>query len=228
MLDANLTNSQSNQRDNALTRWIDRHDETWLFTGIYISLAVTLSMAISMFWLAAVAFAHGCLEWYALSRKGESQKLKKVLWHLRLDIVLILFALWLGVYMSLIFGMVGLGAFARASAAMCIPASPAQTLIRGSLLVVDDVAQVTRGVLQKRARKQQSAIPADPEHFAPPADAPSEQFRTLGWPDRILVGVGVVLVLTIILAPWVTGESFTTVAMTIAGDLHPWPEKTDY
>src|SRR5690554_7151149 len=88
--------------DNAFTRWVDRHDDTWLFTIIYVSLAVTLSLSISMFWLMVVAFAHGCLEWYALGRAGvvgRRARVKKILWHLRLDMVIILFALWLGVYL---------------------------------------------------------------------------------------------------------------------------------
>ncbi|MCG6118758.1 MAG: hypothetical protein MEQ07_11300 [Aquimonas sp.] len=69
------------------------HDDRWLFTLAYVGLTVVLSLLISLFWLVAVVAAHAALEWYALKHRGfPRQRLGRTLWHLKLDVSLILFA----------------------------------------------------------------------------------------------------------------------------------------
>ncbi|MCQ1058888.1 hypothetical protein LRP52_16625 [Photobacterium sp. ZSDE20] len=78
-----------------------------------------------------------------------------VLWHLKLDIVLIIFALWLSVYMDAIFGLVGLNAAARAGAQVGSRFAIFEKIIRGFFLTVDDAAQVLKVLSKKRDTSDQ-------------------------------------------------------------------------
>ncbi|MGR5142649.1 hypothetical protein ACQKPX_13320 [Photobacterium sp. DNB23_23_1] len=141
-----------------IIEWVNDHDDKWLFTLLYVSSAIVLSMTISMFWLVIVVAVHGLLEWISISRSSSYYGIKRfgaVLWHLKLDIVLIIFALWLSVYMDAIFGLVGLNAAARAGAQVGSRFAIFEKIIRGFFLTVDDAAQVLKALSKKRDKSDQ-------------------------------------------------------------------------
>lgn len=51
-------------------RWLIEHDDRWGFTIAYITLAVVLSLMISLFWLVAVVAAHGAIEYWCLNARA--------------------------------------------------------------------------------------------------------------------------------------------------------------
>jgi len=121
---ANPAQMRSSLPQGPVRRWIVQHDDSWLFIVPYIGLAVVLSIAISLFWLVALVVAHFALEWvrqiYEAQNAGDQPGfgglLLRVLWELKLDLALIVFALVLAVYMEMALGVVGLGAAGRSGA----------------------------------------------------------------------------------------------------------------
>jgi hypothetical protein len=204
-------------RRQALQQWIAEHDDRWLFTLLYVGLAVVLSIWISLFWLVAVVAAHGLLEWWALRQRGEPQRPSQVLWHLKLDIVLVLFALWLGLYLQTLFGVAGLGPLARTGAQAGTRFVAWQRALRGTLMTLDDAAQVARAVAARRG-KANGAAAAEREHVQAHA-------QVGGWSrgDWLTIAAGVLFALLIVLSPWLTEHDAGSALATVAADLHPWP-----
>lgn len=222
-----------------LRRWVLNHDDSWLFIVPYIGLAVVLSIALSLFWLVAIVGAHFALEWLrqvylareAGLRLGTLDLLGRVLWELRLDIVLIIFALALAVYMEFTLGVVGLGSATRAGAMAGARAGARfvviQRVLRGVLLSVDDLAQVARVVLlrKKAAVKDE---PPDDDAQDPQAAAPD---LTPGWRkpwsrwDYALIGAGALLLALMAAAPLITDHSYESMLLTLTEELHPFPVK---
>lgn len=189
-----------------LGQWVLKHDDSWVFVALYVGLAVVLSLWISLFWLVAVVAVHAALEAFVLTRRGVRTGMAgHILWHLKLDLALIAFALALGVYLDTLFGLVGLGAVAKAGARML----SWQQAIRGILLTVDDAAQIARAVTAGMRRQ------AEPDNAE---DGP-------GWSrgDLLSVGLGTASVLAILAAPALTNLTASDVAAILAADLHPWP-----
>lgn len=222
--------------NNAFTRWVDRHDDTWLFTIIYVSLAVSLSLSISLFWLLVVATAHASLEWYALSRAGVAKprrKIKQILWHLRLDLVIILFALWVDVYMTALFGVLGLNAVARTTTvarAARATSVPIHDIINTLSLVIDDILLVLRGL----ARRKPRGVSGDPEplpttvphaasDIAPDRLHPWVQLKRLPLGDKALFLGAATLIITLALSPLLTHHTSHEIIQMLASNLHPWP-----
>lgn len=199
--------------------WVAEHDDSWLFTVLYIGLAVVLSIAISLFWLVAVVAAHGVLEWFALERQGiRDRRLGRVLWHLKLDIALVLFALWLGLYVEVLFGLAGLGAAARTGAQATARFVAWQRAIRGVLLTVDDAAQVARAVVARQGNNARNGGgESDSGGTRPPWRQPWSQG------DKFSVAFGAVWAVLILAAPMFTDHTLASALATMAVDLHPWP-----
>jgi hypothetical protein len=208
--------------------WIINHDDSWLFLALYIGLAVILSIWISLFWLVAVVGVHFAFEWVRQQtlRSGFGDILLEVLWELKLDIALVLFALALSLYMEVVLGVVGLRSAARmAPAAQAGLRSSArfaawQRIIRGILLSVDDAAQVARAVTVNR-----SDAAADEETTPVVAEviAHSSWRGRWGTGDWISAGLGATCIALILLAPSLTEHNFVSAAVTLAEELHPLP-----
>ncbi|WP_026970792.1 hypothetical protein [Aliagarivorans marinus] len=188
-----------------LKTWITHHDDSWWFITIYVGAAVSLSMLISMFWLAAVVFAHGVLEWFALA--GKPLRFRAVLWHLKLDIVLVIFALWLAVYMDALFGLVGISAAARASAQLSARFALFEKIFRAVMLTIDDALQVIKALLRKGSKAVQ--IPASNGSWS--------------LADKLTIGSGMALIVAIVVAPYLTQHSYQQVLAILSSELHPWP-----
>lgn len=198
-----------------LRRWLLEHDHRVSFTVIYISLALVLSMAISMFWLVAVVAAHGAIEYWSLSKRGPADhRLGRTLWHLKLDIALVLAALWLGLYIDLLFGVAGLGAAARTGAQVSARVVAWQRTIRGVLLSVDEAALAAKAALGGGGAE---AGPARRR------EAPLPWREPWSWGDRLTVSSAALLFVLILLTPVLTEHSVVEALQVLAADLHPWP-----
>lgn len=216
-------NPVQNQTDDSrsIRRWILNHDDSRLFIILYIGLAVVLSIAISMFWLVVIVGVHFALEWIRQTaiKPGFWGVLSRVLWELKLDIALILFALMLGLYLELTMGVVGLGAVARGGVATGSRFLVLQRVLRGILLSLDDLAQVLRVVMRRKKR-----TPA-----ADTAATESEEVEISGWRGRwttgdyITVGFGGACLLAILCAPLLEHYTVETALATLLAELDPLP-----
>lgn len=196
-----------------LLLWVAEHDDSWLFTLAYVGLAVLLSLLISLFWLVAVVATHAALEWYALKHRGyPNQRLGRTLWHLKLDLGLILFALALGLYLEALFGLAGLGAMARTGAQAGARFVAWKHALRGLLMTVDDAAQVARALAKRGAAEEAPDCPRVP---------PWRQPWRRG--DYASLGFAVLCLGLILLSPWLSGLGFEGALQTLLLDLHPWP-----
>jgi hypothetical protein len=240
---ANLR-ARSTLQLHSVRDWIVHHDDSWLFLALYIGLAVVLSIWISLFWLVAVVGVHFAFEWVRQQtlRSGFGNILLEVLWELKLDIALVLFALALSLYMDVVLGIVGLRSAARlAPAAQAGLRSSArfaawQRVIRGVLLSIDDAAQVARAVTVSRSDAGAGAAGAEPvESEATAAGAAATPVASIpvaphsGWRGRWSMGdwisaaLGAACIVLILLAPSLTEHSFASMTATLATELHPFP-----
>ncbi len=197
-------------------RWLLEHDNRVTFTIIYITLALVLSMAISMFWLAAVVAAHGIIEYWSLGKQGiADHRLGRTLWHIKLDIMLVLAALWLGLYIDLLFGIAGLGAAARTGAQAGARLIAWQRTIRGILLSVDEAALAAKAALGKGNHHGPVRGPR------PPPPLPWREPWGVG--DWLTITTASAFAALILLSPVLTDHGLTGVIAILAEDLHPWP-----
>jgi hypothetical protein len=223
---ANLR-ARSTLQLHSVRDWIVHHDDSWLFLVLYIGLAVVLSIWISLFWLVAVVGVHFAFEWVRQQtlRSGFGNILFEVLWELKLDIALVLFALALSLYMDVVLGIVGLRSAARlAPAAQAGLRSSArfaawQRVIRGILLSVDDAAQVARAVTVNRS----DAVEGEKTTAVAEAVTHSSWRGRWGTGDWISAALGAACILLILLAPSFTEHTFVSAATTLAEELHPLP-----
>jgi hypothetical protein len=198
--------------------WIAEHDDSWLFILLYVGLGLVLSMTISLFWLAAVVAAHAALEWFALARKGvRDHRGGRVLWHLKLDIGLVLVALWLGLYIEVLFGLAGLGAAARAGAQTAARVVAWQRAIRGVLMTADEAAHVVKAVASRNGSKRPA--PAAASDSRPPW----RQSWSRG--DKFAVAFTTTWIVLILLTPALTHHTVESTLAVLAADLHPWPSR---
>lgn len=198
--------------------WIVEHDESNIFVILYITLAVVLSIAISLFWLVIVVLIHFIFELIKQAELNSGIKgiILRSSWELLLDFGLILFAFVISIYMDIILGAAGIGAGARAGmqSASKVGARFAgwQRVLRGFLLSVDDLAQ-----LSKFSKKDQNQIDE------------TENAEYGGWEQNWSFGDKSVVIFTvlcfalILFAPYLTGYNFENVFQIIMEDLHPLP-----
>ncbi len=202
-----------------IIRWIEKHDECRFFIISYIALAVLLSLFISLFWLVFVVFIHFCLEIF----KQRTYKHKSTnvflnsLWETKLDIALVIFALALGVYLEFIIGIAGIGAGARAVAQTGSRFAIWQRIIRGILISLDDLAQVLRFTKPNKNNKESS----------PTRQKVNDKLNLWRnkWDigDIISVSFGILMLVLLLLAPYITQKSINEILLIMADDLHPWP-----
>jgi len=206
-----------------LRAWIINHDDSWLFIGAYVTLAVVLSIVISLFWLLVVVGIHFAFEWIRQRHidRWTPGVLVRVLWELKLDFALVFFALALAVYMEVVLGAAGLGAAARTGTMSAARFAGWERAIRGVLISVDDMAHVARAAGGRRKNG------SDAEE---PPEAAAETFSMWGgWTQRWAVGdhIGfwlfVVSLLCIAAAPALIGQTPQEVWMTLLEELRPLP-----
>jgi hypothetical protein len=216
-----------NERTQSFREWVINHDESWLFVGLYVGLAVVLSIWISLFWLVAVVAIHFGFEWVRQRhlREGLRPRLLETLWEVKLDIALVVFALALSLYMEVILGIVGLHAASRAGAATLRGGARFaawEQAIRGFFLSVDDAAQVARALATKNSEDQELSEEAS-NVLITPVSWWGSWAADWGKGDWIAVGMIVVCIVMMLLATSLTSHTWNTVAVTLLEELHPYP-----
>jgi len=210
--------------ERGFRRWVLQHDDSWWFVACYLVLAVVLSLAISLFWLVAVVAGHGVLEWLRqrwLNPRPAEQVWGRVVWELKLDLALVLFALTLAAYMDMVWGVAGLGSAARlgvhAGARIGARTTAWSRALRGVLLSLDDAAQLGRVVAGQRvsAPSQDSGVVLTVPHrpWRPP-------WR---WSDHLSVWGGLGLLVLLLAAPWLTHHDPAALLALLGEELHPFP-----
>lgn len=190
-----------------IKEWIIKHDDSIVFTIFYIGLSVALSMLISLFWLLAIVSIHYIFEIVKIHRNNSFFKsLLLALWEVKLDIVLVLFAIWLAVYLDYIFGIVGMGVGSRAIAQAGSRFAVLQRVIRSILLSIDDLAQIVR--FSSKAKRNKST---------------RTETKTNNIGDYITIICGLVTLMLIIFAPFLTEHNISAVFEIIRTEFHPWP-----
>jgi hypothetical protein len=208
-----------------IRRWILYHDDSRWFVGLYIGLAVVLSIWIGLFWLVAIVGVHLVFEWIRQAHPDRCGlgALARAMWEIKLDLALVLFAFALALYLEVIAGAAGLGAGLRVASQAGARAAAWQRVLRGLLLSLDDVAQVAR--VATRGRKGSgagSAVPTDAQ--------PGSAVNALGgwrgaWSlgDRLTIGFGCGCGLSILLAPMLTEHTWFSTWQSLAAELRPLP-----
>jgi hypothetical protein len=210
--------------------WILQHDESWLFVAVYITLAVVLSIWISLFWLVAVVGGHFALE-VVRHRHVDPWPpgvLVRALWEVKLDIGLVLFALVIGIYMEFILGIAGLSSAARAGLQSGARFAGWQRAIRGVLLSLDDAAQLGRAALRSgKGNNQEGDERAFDGEFESGRGAKLWGGWTARWSvgDWISLSLGTISLALILLAPPLTDQSVAETWTTMLDELHPYPDR---
>jgi hypothetical protein len=208
-----------------MTDWINNHDEKLSFTVAYVGASVILSLFVSIFWLIPIVLVHGFLEWKK-AKALNVNRMRYVLLHLKLDIALIIFSLWLSVYIEASFGLLGIGSASRvASRGATVSRIAAgsrvaakggarilawQNAIRGVLITLDDVAQLIRGV--SRVKNRENGNSSSP--------LSSEKLTLL---DYTIIGVSLLFILSLLFAPYLVGMEYSQVLEILKSELTPWP-----
>ena len=205
-----------------MRQWIITHDDSWLFVAAYIGLAVALSFFISLFWLVAVVAVHGAFEWIrhgTMDTCPSSPRWTRVLWELKLDIALILFAVALAVYLDVVLGVAGLGGAARlgvqAGSRAGSRASVLARSARGVLMSLDDAAMVGKAAVRKG--DCDCAEEQAPCQQPPPWRA---RWQTV---DKLALFFLGFFILVIIISPALTHNDGTTLLELFAEEFHPFP-----
>ena len=219
-----------------LVNWVIHHDDNLWFNVFYIGLAVVLSIWLGLFWLVAVVGVHGVFEIYRQHLLGHkpTNAFLETLWELKLDLGLIIFALWLCIYLDFIFGIAGLSAGARTAANVGSRAAQTgaraavwQRFIRGFFITIDDVGLALKALGRRRSKKEkihevQEVIleASDDEPVENQGSSWRKKYTTGDWLSLMFCGVFLLLIL---LAPLLTGNSALEVLRMMAEDLKPFP-----
>ena len=215
-----------------LYRYVLTHDQRWSFIIAYVVLAVTLAIVLNLFWLAVVVAGHGVFEWVKQGAVVQDRIAKgfRVLWELKFDVGLVVFGLALEAYIGVILGIAGLGTTARAGVEAGSRAAMWQSVLRGTLLSVDDAAQVVRmaGGKDEGTDGTLDLLEGPEAETKYPLEGPTDLEGRLGpWVgdyalgDWLSIGFGVVCLLLIVVAPYLTPHDWSSLMTALADEMHP-------
>ncbi|PDW03770.1 hypothetical protein [Candidatus Viridilinea mediisalina] len=236
-----------------IRQWIINHDDSTLFNILYIGFALVLSITLGLFWLVAVVGVHALFEIYRQhQRSGDwGFALAEMIWELKLDFGLIIFAFALAIYLEYIFGVAGLAAGSRVAAQSAGRMTQAsnriilwQRLIRGFFLSLDDIGLALRAFGSRmRGKKQapaqaaesgvvaqQEEVQAAPQPTTDPAAEADEPPTHTSWrgaysrADYAILGFGGICLVLIAVAPPIIGSTYADVWGVIVAEMRPFPE----
>lgn len=223
----------------AFREWVRQHDDRWSFILLYLVLAVTLSVSISLFWLLVVVGLHAVVEWLCQREQYEgeafSRTLGRVIWAIKLDLTLILFSLLLGIYMDVMMGIAGLGSITRTGVQGMKGGARFlvwEKALKAILLSLDDLAQVFRAFFRKRGPGALPSSVTQKSSFftasesrdcchASGRESPWQLSWTFG--DRVCLLFALFCLGMLWVSPWLSGHDVNGILRIMAGDLHPWP-----
>lgn len=198
--------------------WIVEHDERRSFVLPYLLLSVAFSLFVSLFWLLVLVGIHLGLELARARRLGLGPVLPRALWEIKLDLGLLLLAITMAIYMDVAFGILGLGASARAGAAAATVGGRANLIrraVRAFFLVLDDLVRILGVVVAARGVRE-SQRPATPDTTPPWRGG-------WGWGDRIALALLTAVGLLLAFSPWLSGHAAGEILGIVASELRPFP-----
>ncbi len=170
-------------------------------------------MFVSLFWLIPITMAHLTLE-IVTSKSGTfKEKFYHGLSHIKLDIVLIIFALWLTIYFEAIFGAVGLSATTRAVAQGGTRFFIWQETIRGILMSLDDMTRLAKGVIRVRNRNKNNNV--EKEEIV-------EEQHGFSKGDYFIIALGLIFSTTLIFAPYIIDIDYANLLSALKEQLRPY------
>lgn len=224
--------AQQHTASRSLLNWVRNHDESALFVVAYISLAVVLTLWISLFWLIVVVGIHALFEVIRQAERFDrtSQVLLEALWEVKLDIALVLFALALALYMEVILGLIGLQSAVRAGAATAARTGSRflalENTIRGIALTLDDLFNIGRFIrpLMRVFRREETPRPVDAAAVEPASRPDHTGWRgKWGMGDHVAIGLNIACALLIVVSPALTEHTPRSAAVSLMMELHPYP-----
>lgn len=212
-------------------RWLDEHDQRWSFIVFYVGTAIVLSVYASLFWVVMLMLGHYGLEVWRHYVIGIPQPLLHALWHVKLDIALVLFALVIALYAGLVMGVLGLGQAARAGQAV----RGAQMLTRLAIierglriffLTVDDIARVALIVWKTmRGKNGQTEQEMDNARLILKKEEerihPKQESGKLSMGDIFSLLFGAICFALILASPWIKGLGISETFMLVVSELKP-------
>lgn len=228
---------------NPVLRWILIHDDNLWFNVLYIGLALILSIVLGLFWLVAVVAIHWCIELARQLLMGRRlfSGILETFWELKLDISLIIFALWLGVYLDVIFGVAGLSAASRATAQAGgrlartgTSVAIWQRIIRSVLISLDDLGLAMKAISRKKKGGNDNQTRNSGDADVDPAllgddDVIKQGIEKTSWSrkyskgDWFSLAFGGGFLMLIVLAPVITEIDYGNIWLSIREDLKPFP-----
>jgi hypothetical protein len=222
-----------------LIRWIQTHDESWLFVAMYIGFAVVLSVWLSLFWLVVMVVIHLIFELIRQSRVYDewTAVASAASWEVRVDIALLLLAFAVSLYMDLIMGILGLQSLGRAAVATSRVGTRAvawQRAVRAVVLGFDDVINGIRAIFLRKGSSGEEGA-GEPEGAlieaaaAPPSGPVEPRARFPGWGqrwgfwDRFTMFLSAGCLAAMLLAPPLTESTYQDAARTLLEELRPFP-----
>jgi hypothetical protein len=202
----------------SLKDWVINHDDKKIFTYLYIGSAVVLSIAVSLFWLIVVVGIHLGFETYKQYQIDQSWifAVLRSTWEVLLDLSLIIFSFVLVLYLDVVLGAAGIGVAARvgvqAASGIGVRFAGFQRAIRGILLSIDDILQISKSFL--KSKKQEST---EDSRISPLG----------GWVGKWTFGDSMTIVFLVVSAslifvsPVLLDENLSSIIQKIVAELHP-------
>ncbi len=189
-----------------IKQWLIEHDEKTLFTILYIGLSVLLSVFVSLFWLLAIVGVHAIIEYTALKHKREKRIFFELFWHIKLDLALVFFALFLSLYIEAMFGLLIAKYGTRFASFLAY-----QNALRGIFMTMDDMARGVKALFTIAKKKQ--SIPKKE----------TEQERKASILDYLSIALLMVSIVGILLSPYILEIEIAQVVAKLSEELTPFP-----
>jgi hypothetical protein len=200
-------------------RWCMEHDERNSFVFTYIALSIVLSVMAGLFWLVMLVGVHFALELYRNRELARASRVAHATFGIKLDVTLVLMALALSLYMDLLFAALGLRALPRAGAAVGRLSGRLPSLrriVRAALLLTDEVVRIAAYITAARGisgAKSGSSVVWKPH-------SPWTASWNVG--TRVIMGLGVMALLLLLAAPWLSGHGLDGTLAILIDELSPF------
>jgi hypothetical protein len=229
------------------------HDQSKAFNALYISLALILSVFVSLFWLVIIVGIHFMLELIRQHHHCSTcarKALGRSFWQLKLDLSFIAFSFVVDAYMGILLGVAGLGNISRLGGIERAEISDGARLggyeraVRGIVLSSDDIARTTSAAVGSRGSPKDdkgnstseddgdknddtrtTVMPDSGRPLVQPELTPTDTDLQVRWTrkDYATVAFGITCVGLLFLTPWLIEMTYSELLHIIMQDLQPFP-----
>ncbi len=208
-----------------LLEWLKDHDERWSFIILYVGAAILLSLYAGLFWVVMLMLVHLLIELARHAHMDFPVPFLHALWHTKLDIGLIFFALVIVVYSDSVMAALGLGQSARAAQAsrglqMASRFGVIESAFRTFLLTADDLFRISR-VAWKTHKKNRGVKKPVSKHEEEPDHAPYP-WKSCKLGDYVSLTFGGFCFVLLLLSPVLTGKPLSELLKHLASELSPF------